>query len=236
MKMLIFETSMMKNFQYDIVTITNQVEKAKKRDDIKEFIEKNRSDKQKLTERNPAIGKDMLAASIFNIADKVFERRIGLDTNKEIKSYIEKRFKEEAASCQLITEERITQINRIFNIISKSWKGEVIAPQELTILNSLLRHADNRLFTFLYFRQYLLTYNVVMTQAGYHEILQIVIELLNVCLEQKDVFVARKIVNLTFSFYYIKDDLKNYLHYGLNEAKIFAQLDYWKGSAFESIQ
>ena len=75
-----------------------------------------------------------------------------------------------------------------------------------------------------------------MTQAGYHEILKIVIELLNVCLEEKDVYVARKLVNLTFSFYYIKDELKNYLHYGLNEAKIFSQLDYWKSSAFESIQ
>lgn len=33
--MLVFETSMMKNFEYDIITITKQVEKSKQRNDIK---------------------------------------------------------------------------------------------------------------------------------------------------------------------------------------------------------
>lgn len=81
-KMLIFETSMMKNFEYDILTITNQVEKAKQRDDIKQFIEKNQTGRQKLGEKSTLIEKDFLAVSIFNITNKDFQKRIDLEGNK----------------------------------------------------------------------------------------------------------------------------------------------------------
>lgn len=47
---------------------------------------------------------------------------------------------------------------------------------------------------------------------------------------------ARKIVNLTFSFYTLRDDQKYYLHQSLNDFRLIKQVDFWKATILESIQ
>lgn len=91
---------------------------------------------------------------------------------------------------------------------------------------------DNRVIVFRHYQQHQLTFNVTLTQSGYEQTLLIFIELLGICLGENDAFVAHKMVDLAFVFYYLREEQKWYLHCGLNECKILSNMDYWKASVF----
>lgn len=68
--MLVFETSMMKNFEYDLNTIAKQVEKIKKVDSIKEFVEKHKTGREREKGQSRHLRKNMLGESIYRIISK----------------------------------------------------------------------------------------------------------------------------------------------------------------------
>ena len=50
-------------------------------------------------------------------------------------------------------------------------------------------------------------------------------------------FVARKVTNLAFVLYCVRESGDRlYLHNSLNEIKLFSSVDYWQASIFESVQ
>ena len=48
--------------------------------------------------------------------------------------------------------------------------------------------------------------------------------------------VARKITNLTFNIFTIKDNDKKYLFSSISSNRLFRMDDYWQASVFESVQ
>ena len=230
--MLIFETSMMKNFEYDILTITNQVEKAKKRDDVKEFVEKNRAGRERLVGKSVEMEKDMLGVSIEGMAGREFEKRVGMEMNKELKGWVEKRFRGEEGKCTVLEEGKLAAGERVFGIVAQAWKGEKLPEEHMLTLNTLFQDSEIRLLTYLFFQQYLLTFSVHITPSGFHQTLPIILSLLSACTLRQDIYISRKLLNLTFSFYTTLDSQKHYFHYSLNSTPLLQNLSFWKASIF----
>lgn len=73
----------------------------------------------------------MLAASLYNITNRVFEKRVDLQMSKELKTYFDKRFKGEEVKCALFEDEKNKEVNRMLEIVSQGWSGEKMKPEEL---------------------------------------------------------------------------------------------------------
>ena len=58
--MLVFQTSMMKNFEYDINTITRQVQKVAKVDCIRQFVDKHKTGREREKGLTRHLRKNML--------------------------------------------------------------------------------------------------------------------------------------------------------------------------------
>ena len=160
--MLIFETSMMKNFEYDIASVSKQVEKAKLTDELQEFIDKNRTGKKRDEHYSKILYKNMLGETVFRMVARVAEKRITLFNNKELKAYVEKKFKgdpvEEAFT--MFDQQKLQEIDELYVILSHLRNGQAFTPEAIERSKVLLNDETNRLAVLLYFQEFQLTFNV----------------------------------------------------------------------------
>ena len=84
---------MMKNLEYDIATITSQVDRAKHIDDIKAFVERYKSGKAREPEEEKSVGKSMTKESLLGMIGGEFRKRLEVEGNKEFRGWVERRFK-----------------------------------------------------------------------------------------------------------------------------------------------
>jgi hypothetical protein len=76
MKMLVFESGMMKNFDYDIANVSKQVGEVKTDSDIEFFITSNSSQKPKVTSETILPMNDMLSRSVQRLVNRETYTRI----------------------------------------------------------------------------------------------------------------------------------------------------------------
>jgi hypothetical protein len=70
MKMLVFESAMLKNFDYDIGSVSKQVGEAKIENDIEFFINNHSSQKHKVTSESSMSTNNMLSRSLQRLVNK----------------------------------------------------------------------------------------------------------------------------------------------------------------------
>jgi len=78
MKILVYETSMMRNFDYDISTISKQMEGIKADADIAMFIQNNKGNSGRLMPETPPPGNTFLNVSIARVISKGFDNKLEL--------------------------------------------------------------------------------------------------------------------------------------------------------------
>ena len=111
----------MKNYEYDIVTITTQVEKAKEINEIENFVEEWKTGEEKPREKEEEIEKDMLAGCLMRMNGKSFEKGVMLLGNKEVKGYVERTWRGEEGKCGMFSEEVLGEFREILRIILSVW-------------------------------------------------------------------------------------------------------------------
>lgn len=100
MKLLVFESGMMKNFDYDIGNVSKQVGEAKAGTDIEQFISSNASQKPKTIPLGFVSLNNLLTSSIQKLVKRQTYSRVEYEvivgTNqrkKEVKEFIESSYK-----------------------------------------------------------------------------------------------------------------------------------------------
>ena len=70
MKILVFETAMMRNFDYDISNISQQMENITGRDDINHFIKEHKDSNAKLTQYELTLQQGLLTSTLEKMMGK----------------------------------------------------------------------------------------------------------------------------------------------------------------------
>lgn len=83
MKLLVFESGMMKNFEYDIGSVSKQLDGCKPDPDIEQFISVNASGRKKLGVEPGVLYTNLLAKSVQKFVNKQIYSRMEFEVDDE---------------------------------------------------------------------------------------------------------------------------------------------------------
>ncbi len=92
MKLLVFESGMMKNLDYDIGSVSQQVQEVKPDEDITKFIQTNAGAKTKLVQQAPYANNSMAARTLQKLLNKHTYSRFEFEVG--VRWYLEKEVSE----------------------------------------------------------------------------------------------------------------------------------------------
>lgn len=84
MKILVFETAMMRNFDYDISNISQQMQTITSRDDINAFVKQNSDGAVKLKPYPLTSESGLLTLTVEKMASKEFQNRLEFEVDYEL--------------------------------------------------------------------------------------------------------------------------------------------------------
>ncbi|CAD8063136.1 unnamed protein product [Paramecium sonneborni] len=132
----------------------------------------------------------------------------------------------------LITNISLCQ-ERIHNQMQELWTSQEVNLKSL--INLLNRNLIGRQIWVLRFQQFRLDKKFEICQISYNNTINLLNQILDLCLEEQDAFTVRKLMLMTFTFYRIEKTEKVFLFDGIRKHIIFEKLDLWDAIFFECL-
>ncbi|CAK75919.1 unnamed protein product (macronuclear) [Paramecium tetraurelia] len=132
----------------------------------------------------------------------------------------------------LVTNISLCQ-ERIHNQMQELWSSQQVNLKSL--INLLSNNLIGRQIWVYEFQQFRLDKKFEICQISYQNIVDLLNQLLDLCMEELDAFTVRKLMLMTFTFYRIEKAEKIFLYDGIQHHSIFDKIDLWDAIFFESL-
>ncbi|CAD8149646.1 unnamed protein product [Paramecium pentaurelia] len=134
-------------------------------------------------------------------------------------------------------EDLITNISlcqeRIHNQMQELWSSKEVNIKSL--INLLNNNLIGRQIWVFEFQQFRLDKKFEICQISYQNTVNLLNQILDLCLEEYDAFTVRKLMLMTFTFYRIEKTEKIFLFDGIQHHSIFDRFDLWDAIFFECL-
>ncbi|CAD8059901.1 unnamed protein product [Paramecium primaurelia] len=122
---------------------------------------------------------------------------------------------------------------RIHNQMQELWTSQQVNLKSL--INLLNHNLIGRQIWVFEFQQFRLDKRFEICQISYQNIVDLLNQLLDLCMNELDAFTVRKLILMTFTFYRIEKTEKIFLYDGIQHHSIFDKIDLWDAIFFECL-
>lgn len=221
-KLVIYETSYLRNLQYDIDNLARAMESINVKSDVKQFVDENSSTSPinlKL-EFEPYQGQHELLKNLGRQAPAV----------KIAPAPMRLKFSE------LLNQSSIEEILKVEVdlIVNKCWENSPIAPGEFQYFESIAKEASGRKVFFWCITMKKSQKLTSLSESGYMDLCKLFNILLDECNEKHDTNALKNCI-LLIQVFHLENSPKKNLQEELKKNQVWTRLDYWESMIYIGI-